>query len=111
VDIFFKSSRLAKVLNEETLLKKTYGRENADRIRRRLVVLGAAASLADVPTVRPVRCHRLVGERGGCFAVDVLQPFRIVFEPDTDHLPRTAGARINIAKVTAIMILEIVDYH
>ncbi len=111
MDLSFKSKKLAKVLHEEALLRKTYGVANAARIRVRLAVLAAAATLAEVPAARPERCHRLLGQREGCFAVDILQPYRLVFEPDYELLGAPSAGRFNAAKVTAIVILEIVDYH
>lgn len=44
------------------------------------------------------RCHLLIGDRKGQYAVDLVQPYRLVFEK--------VGNEIQIAN-----ILEIVDYH
>lgn len=44
------------------------------------------------------RCHQLRADRKGQFAVDLVNPFRLVFEK--------IGEEIQIVKV-----LEIVDYH
>jgi proteic killer suppression protein len=111
VDIFFKSNKLAKVLNEEARLKKEYGAKNGKQIRLRLAVLAAAPTLADVPTQPPDRCHQLKADRKGCFAVDAEHPFRIVFEPNHDPMPLKEDGGVDLRKVTAITILEIVDYH
>ena len=109
MELFFKTARLQKVCNSGALLLKTYGVDNSRRIRKRLAVLEAATSLADVPTIPPERCHALKGPFAGCFAVDVLQPYRILFSPA--HELRAQSARVQPHKVTAILILEIVDYH
>ena len=111
VDIFFKSNKLAKVLNAEASLKKEYGAKNAKQIRLRMAVLAAANTLADVPTTPPDRRHQLKGDYRGCFAVDVEHPFRIVFEPADDVPPVKADGGLDLGKITAITILEIVDYH
>jgi proteic killer suppression protein len=111
VDIFFKSNKLAKVLNEEARLKKDYGVKNARQIRLRMAVLAAASTLADVPTLPPDRRHQLTADRRGCFAVDAEHPFRIVFEPGHDPVPLKEDGGIDLRRVTAIIILEIVDYH
>lgn len=108
VEISFKTAKLQKVCNSAALLQKTYGRENAVRIRRRLAVLEAASCLSDVPVLPPERCHALLGSRAGCFAVDVLQPYRIIFEP---FGLASGRARINRKSVLAITILDIIDYH
>lgn len=111
VDIFFKSNKLAKVLNEDARMKKEFGATNAKQIRLRMAVLAAAPTLGDVPTQPPDRCHQLKGEFRGCFAVDAEHPFRIVFKPEHDPLPLKDDGGIDLKKVTAITILEVVDYH
>ncbi len=110
MDLFFKSKKLASVMGDEGALKRAYGDRNAREIRCRLAVLCAVPSLAEVPRLRPERCHPLTGPLVGRFAVDVIDPFRLVFEPAPGS-PIGRGGRVNLAKVTAIVILEIVDYH
>lgn len=111
VEIHFKTAKLQKTCNAAAALRKAYGGENASRVQRRLAVLEAAPSLADVPNVPPERCHLLTGDRAGCFAVDIKHPFRIVFAPTTQPPPRKADGGIDLRKVTSVTILEIVDYH
>jgi proteic killer suppression protein len=112
VDIFFKSSELAKTMNEGAKLAKEYGAKNGKELRLRLEVLAAAVSLADVPRVPPERCHRLVSPKyRDCFAVDGQHPFRMIFEPAHEPLPRKRDGGLDLAKITAITILEVVDYH
>lgn len=108
MDIFFKRAKLAKVLNSNGLLTKEFGEENARCIMRRLTVLAAASTLADIPLVPPERCHPLKGNRRGYFAVDVKQPYRIIFAPEPPQKKRT---RLSRHKITAITILDIIDYH
>jgi proteic killer suppression protein len=111
LDIFFKNSKLQRVCNSGALLQKNYGTENSKRIRVRLAVLAAATSLADVPVKLPERCHPLTGPRAGCFAIDLLHPFRLVFCPADAGGRRVAGAQPRLRTVLAILVLEIVDYH
>lgn len=111
MEIFFKNAKLAKCLNEEARLKKEFGERNAKEIRLRLAVLVSAPTLAHVPTVPPDRCHLLKGKYAGCYAVDAAHPFRIVFQPEHDPVPKKADGGVDLQKVTAITILEIVDYH
>lgn len=111
MQISFKSAKLAKTLNDEALMKRKYGSANAKQLRLRLAVLHAAPTLADVPTVPPDRCHQLHADWKGCFAVDLQHPHRLVFEPDHDPIPRTADGGIDRLRVTAITILDVLDYH
>lgn len=81
------------------------------KIKNRLVVLKAAPTLAAVPTTPPDRCHQLSGDRKGQFAVDLVQPFRIVFVPnDTEKVSEIDGG-IDKQQVTAITIVDVADYH
>lgn len=83
----------------------------ARSIQRRLAVLRAARSLAQVPVTRPERLHELVGDRDGQFAVDLVHPHRLVFVPDHEPWPLAADGGIDRERVTAIVVLGVVDYH
>ena len=50
-------------------------------------------------------------DRQGQLAVDLVHPKRLVFEPDHDPLPTNAAGGLDWSQVTAIVIVEIVDYH
>jgi proteic killer suppression protein len=80
-------------------------------LQLRLAVLEAAASLSDVPVDPPERRHQLTQNRAGQFAVDAMYPYRLIFEPDHDPIPRQVDGGIDLDQVTAIVIVEIVDYH
>lgn len=80
-------------------------------IKIRMAVLQAATTLAQVPTTPPDRCHQLHGDRDEQFAVDLVHPRRLVFKPDHEPVPRREDGGIDLAKVTAIEIIEMVDYH
>ncbi len=73
--------------------------------------LRAADTLADISMLPPARRHGLSGDRAGQFAVDVQHPFRLIFEPAHDPVPRKEDGGIDLARVTAIRILEVTDYH
>jgi len=109
VDLTFKSAKLEREFGDEKRLKRAYG-DQAGHIMRRLAVLEAATNLAVVPTARPERCHLMTGDRAGHFAVDLKQPYRLVFEP-TPPVPMLPDGSIDRMHVTAITILEVVDYH
>ena len=83
----------------------------AKAIMMRMAVLRAARNLALVPITRPDRRHQLSGDRDGQFAVDLVQPFRLVFESHHESVPRREDGGIDTGQVTAIRILEVTDYH
>lgn len=111
MEVLFKTAKLQKMSNSEELLKREYGAENGRLIMHRLSVLLAANSLADVPSERPDRCHQLKGRKKGQFAVDLKHPYRLVFEPADDPLPRREDGGLDLARITAVCILRIEDYH
>ena len=64
-----------------------------------------------VPTNPPERRHQLSGERNGQYAVDLVHPHRLVLQPNHDPVPRLADVGIDVGHVTAITIVEVIDYH
>ena len=104
------SRRLAKDCETDESGTRRFGPEQWQVIRRRLGVLAGAPTLADVRGA-PGRLHPLTGNRGGQFALDLRGATRLVFEPDHDPTPTLPTGGIDEAKVTAIQIVEVVDYH
>jgi proteic killer suppression protein len=109
--ISFAKRKMEKAFNKERELLRTYGTKTANFIRLRMAVLQSAAHLGLVPIQKPERCHLLDGDREGQFAVDLDHPRRLVFEPGHDPVPRLDDGGIDKAQVTAIVILDVVDYH
>jgi plasmid maintenance system killer protein len=111
VDILFASTKLEKTLNSTPSLRKTYGADCGERIRRRLDDLRAAEDLEVVRRIPQMRCHELSGSREGQLAVDVKHPKRLVFEPAEKPAPAMPAGGLDWKNVRAIRILEVVDYH
>ena len=111
MDIYFNSEKLQKNCNSEKLSVKKWGPEMAKLIQQRLMELRAADCLSDISNLPPPRCHMLDGNRDGCFAVDLKDPFRLVFEPLHNPLPLKDDGGIDRTRVTSILILEVVNYH
>lgn len=111
MDIAFRTRKLEKTFNSAGELQKAYGARIAKAIMIRLAVLKAARTLDLVPTTPPDRRHQLRGDRDEQFAVDLVHPRRLVFEPNHDPLPRKDDGGIDVEQVTAITIIDVVDYH
>jgi proteic killer suppression protein len=111
VEINFKTTKLEGIFNSEKELLKNFGTENGRLIMRRMTVLSAAPTLADVPARRPERMHALKGNRKGQFAVDIKHPFRLLFLPNHDPIPTKEDGGVDLSKITAITILRVEDYH
>lgn len=59
----------------------------------------------------PGNCHQLHTDRDEEFAVDLWGPYRLIFEPDHDPVPRLDDGGIDTTNVTHIRIKEVDDYH
>lgn len=111
MEISFRTRRLQRQFSRRRELVKEFGEQGARVLQLRLAVLATAQSLSDVPTNPPERRHQLTQDRAGQYAVDVMHPYRLVFEPDIDPVPRRADGGIDLDQVTAIVIVEVVNYH
>ena len=111
MNIDFARSRLKKTFNSEKARKKDFGDRMAKTIAMRMAVLRRAQTLSMVPVTKPDRRHQLEGNRAGRYAVDLVHPNRLVFVPNHDPIPRKKDGGIDTDQVTAITIIEVVDYH
>ena len=111
MDITFSSSKLEKILNSERDIIRVYGKENGRILMRRLTVLRAAYNLNEVPSSKPERRHHLKGDRKDCFAVDLQQPYRLVFKPLHNPIPTTEDGGLDLEKILSIEILGVENYH
>lgn len=106
--IRFRSRRLEAIANDGRAARKALGKRCAELLRERLDDLRAADDL-EVMRNLPGRCHELTADRAGQFALDLEHPKRLVFEPLDGE--RTAKAGLDWSTVTAVEIIEIIDYH
>jgi proteic killer suppression protein len=111
LDIAFRTRKLEKTFNSAGALQQAYGARMAKAIMIRLAVLKAARTLKLVPTTPPERRHRLRGDREDQFAVDLVHPYRLVFAPNHEPIPRKDDGGIDTDQVTAITIVDVIDYH
>lgn len=111
MDIAFRTRKLERDFNRSDALQKSFGARMAKVITMRMAVLRAARNLALVPITPPERRHRLVGNQNAQFAVDLVHPYRLVFEASHQPVPRKGDGGIDTEHVTAITILDVVDYH
>ena len=110
MDITFKAAKMAKVFNSERDFDREYGRQ-ADAVKRRMAVLRAAATLDRVSHLPPERCHELQPLGNGQYAVDLKHPWRLLFAVGNDPIPKKDDGGVDKAKVTAIEIRSVEDYH
>ena len=110
MEIRFRTRRLQRLCNSHKELKRGFG-ELADVIALRLQLLANANHLGQVPHSMPIHRHELTGRRSGQFAVNPRNSHRLVFRPDHNPVPVRLDGGIDVNAVTAIEIIEIIDYH
>ncbi|MBZ0264063.1 type II toxin-antitoxin system RelE/ParE family toxin [bacterium] len=109
--IFYQSSKLEKILNNQSKLVKKFGTEQAHVIQRRLFQLDAANCLADLRNT-PGRCHELTGDRQDTLSLDLRKQFRLIFEAADDPIPKLPEGGLDWNLVRTVRILDVrVDTH
>ena len=109
--ILFRTTKLRKICNEERRLVRAFGQPRATILSRRLHDLRAAETL-EVMRDLTGNCHQLLrGTDSGRLTVDLDQPYRLVFEPANDPIPKKADGGLDWKRITAIKILTIKDTH
>ena len=111
MDVNYRNTKQRKLFDSEAQLKRRYGSRMARKIFGHIAILRSAHCLAKVPAERPYRCHQLKADRDEQFAIDLVHPFRLVFEVDHDPIPRDQFGGIDRERVTAIKLVEVIDYH
>ncbi len=98
MDITYKNKKIEKICMDAKIADRTYGKEMSEKIQMRIDEISAVDTVDEMIQYRIGRCHPLSGNRKGQYAVDLVHPYRLVFEKH--------GNQIQIAH-----IMEIVDYH
>lgn len=98
MQIEYNDNKIKRICTIAREAEKKYGREMAEKIQLRIDQLKAALSVEMMLKFRVGRCHSLKGERKNQYALDLVHPYRLVFE-------------VNGNDISIVMIMEIVDYH
>lgn len=107
MEYFGESNKLTRILSNERLRVKAYGKNVAIRLRERLEEFSAADNLSDISHYPPARLHRLQGNRSQQFAVDVSVNWRMIFEGYDSNDELT----IKESEIVTISVVSIEDYH
>ena len=98
LEITYKTNRLKKVCTDFSVAQREYNLEMAQKIAHRMNQLIAADSIEMLIQFEFGRCHPLKGDRRGQFAMDLVHPYRLVFEEKD-------------SQIQLVRILAIEDYH
>ncbi|MCC5874692.1 MAG: killer suppression protein [Candidatus Sumerlaeia bacterium] len=108
MEIIF-DKKIARHINSSKARQKKFG-ALASPIGRRLDDLVALENLDEARGI-PGRFEALTEDRHGKYSLRLSGNWRLVFEPANDPIPTLEDGGIDLEKVTAIRILEVVDYH
>ncbi|MCI5165922.1 MAG: killer suppression protein [Candidatus Electrothrix sp. GM3_4] len=111
MDIYFKRKKLQKICSEKKIAVKELGAKRAQKLMQRMMELSAAESLLDISISPPVRCHELSGDRKGQLSVDLGHPYRLLFIPADDQVPKKNDGGLDRTAISSIEIIEIADTH
>ncbi len=107
--IEFKKKKLRKQCESFAALRKAFGDIIAKQVVKRLNALKAADCIEDLDPLPPTRCHPLKGNRKGQYAMNVGQPYRLIFEPLAET--RIVRDEKETRPERGVRILAIEDYH
>ena len=110
MNITFSNRKLEKQCNDSKTMTKTWGPIQAKKLRQRLDELRAAPTL-EAMRLLPGRCHELKHDRAGQLSLDLEHPYRLVFEPANDPVPRKQDGGLNWTAITAVRIIGVIDTH
>lgn len=98
MDITYRNKKIERLCTDARVSDKTYGNEMSGKIQMRIDQIRAVDTVEEMILYHIGRCHPLTNNRKGQYAVDLVHPYRLVFEKH--------GNVIQLAH-----IIEIVDYH
>ena len=111
MEISFRTKKLERIFSSGKELRKAYGERAGEILTIRIGVLKNASNLGIIPATRPERRHQLDGRQRGQYAIDIIHPYRLLFEPNHDPVLLNHDGGIDLTKVTAITIVGVTDYH
>lgn len=98
MDIEYRTKKLEKICTDASVARKVYSVKMAEKIQMRIDEIRASDSVESMIKYQIGKCHELKGDRDGQYAVNLVQPYRLIFEKKDKE-------------ITIVRIIEITDYH
>jgi proteic killer suppression protein len=108
VEVLFTDAKIERAFSDQRELRRRWGAVGGKKITLRLQQLAAAPTMAEMRSL-PGWCHALIGDRAGCFAVDVHQPYRLIFRPTSASA--TSEEPKGWTVIDSVTIIDVIDYH
>lgn len=102
--INFINNKTRAVCEDIKTAQRKLGHDCARRLFQRLTEMRACENLKILHALPGPRCHPLIDNRQGQYAVDLTHPRRLIF------LPKFEG-EFDEKLVTDVEIIDITDYH
>ena len=80
MEISYKNKKIQKVCTDVSFSDRIYGKEMSERIHMRMSEIEAADTVEFLIKYHIGRCHPLTNNRKGQYALDLVHPYRLVFE-------------------------------
>lgn len=110
MDITFSNKKLMMIVNDDRKMLREFGKKRMEKVRLRLSQLRIAKSLEDLRHL-PGNFHELKGNRKGQWACDLDQPYRLIFTPHEDPIPKNQDGQFIWAQINGVAVIEVVNYH
>jgi len=110
VEISFADKKIEKLANDYWKCQKELGQIRAKLFTKRLLDLRNAQTLEDVRNL-PGKYHELTGNRKGQWACDLDQPYRLIFTPHENPIPKNESGQYIWIEIKGVEVIAIVDYH
>ena len=111
MEIYFRTRKLQKACNSAKAMRARWGQQRAKKLQQRLSELSAAECLGDIGKLPAARCHELKGSLAGTLSVDLAHPYRLLFVPANDPIPKKPDGGLDWSRVTEIEIVSVTDTH
>ena len=98
LQVEYKNNSIRKICTNASAAVRKYGIEMAEKIHQRIGEMIAAESVEEMLQQGIGRCHSLRHNRKNQYAVDLVQPVRLVFEKRN-------------GEIQIVSVIEITDYH
>jgi len=110
MEITYENRRIQKICTEKKTSQKELGKSGASVLLSRLDQLRNVDTLEEL-RFEPGHWHELIGDRWGQLAVSLSSRTRLIFEPNHSPRPEKPDGGLDWKQVTAVVIVEITDYH
>ena len=108
--IDFADKELEKCANNDSYRLRKMGKIRAKLYKQRLDEIFSADTLEDLRNL-PGNYHELTNNRKGQWAVNLEQPYRLIFSPQSSEIPIDKSGKYIWNEIVDVIMIEIINYH